>query len=241
MIINAPTEFNPNRRALSAACFHRSGTRSTCRYTIGMPKSEYTIDGRHFHVERLGKGWVGWFIDDPERRFAGPLKMDVLCEAGYAIPGGGGIIFASGTSIRRYAPRRSMQDAYAAFRAKLAAGHRPKFRDDQPLSNFIIFARDEFRCLYCGCLCECPTLDHVCPVSCNGDDTAANIATCCRACNSRKRNSRLPDESDRLAELRRRNAAYGIRDHLVVIDAVRPDLEMCVVDDPYAADGECTP
>ncbi len=190
-----------------------------------MPKSEYTIDGRQFHVERLDNVWTGWFVDNPENRFNGRLKMDVLCEVGYVIPGTGGIIIAAaGTPIRRYAPR-SMHDSYTEFRAKVAAGHRPKFRDDQPLSKFIIFARDEFRCLYCGNLADCPTLDHVCPVSCDGDDTAANIATCCGPCNSRKHDSRTPDELDKLAELRRRNAAYGIRDNHIVKDAVRPVLE----------------
>jgi 5-methylcytosine-specific restriction endonuclease McrA len=48
-----------------------------------------------------------------------------------------------------------------------------------------IFARDGFRCVYCGCVhpVAALTLDHVQPRLRGGDRTAGNIVTACGACN----------------------------------------------------------
>ena len=48
-----------------------------------------------------------------------------------------------------------------------------------------IFARDEFRCVYCGRVhpAAALTLDHVQPRLRGGDRTAGNIVTACSRCN----------------------------------------------------------
>jgi len=48
-----------------------------------------------------------------------------------------------------------------------------------------IFARDGFRCVYCGVVHPAAvlTLDHVQPRLRGGDRTAGNIVTACRPCN----------------------------------------------------------
>jgi hypothetical protein len=59
-----------------------------------------------------------------------------------------------------------------------------------PLSNPALFARDKYRCLYCGeDLTQRKTLatrDHVRPRSRGGADTRENVVTACKARNSRK-------------------------------------------------------
>ena len=57
-------------------------------------------------------------------------------------------------------------------------------------SRVNIFARDKYRCQYCGTkgkLAEL-TYDHVLPKSRGGKTTWKNIVTCCEPCNSKKRN-----------------------------------------------------
>lgn len=51
-----------------------------------------------------------------------------------------------------------------------------------------IFARDEYRCAYCGesFPAEALTLDHVEPRMRGGDRSEGNLVTACRACNTRK-------------------------------------------------------
>ena len=51
-----------------------------------------------------------------------------------------------------------------------------------------IFARDEFRCVYCGHVPPVDelTLDHVEPRVKGGDDSDGNLVACCRACNDLK-------------------------------------------------------
>lgn len=55
--------------------------------------------------------------------------------------------------------------------------------------RFQVFARDQFRCVYCG---DTPdhgarlTIDHVIPVSAGGADELHNLRTACHTCNSGK-------------------------------------------------------
>jgi hypothetical protein len=62
-----------------------------------------------------------------------------------------------------------------------------------------IFARDEFRCVYCGGVFDAAalTIDHVQPRMRGGDRSGGNVVTACRACNTAKAGRRL---SDYLAE-----------------------------------------
>ena len=65
-----------------------------------------------------------------------------------------------------------------------------------PFNRENVFARDEYRCMYCGY--EFPpkllTFDHVIPKHQGGKMTWTNIVTACFTCNSKKRN-RTPEEA----------------------------------------------
>lgn len=70
----------------------------------------------------------------------------------------------------------------------------------------LIKARDDHRCVYCGATAEesgAPLqLDHVIPRSLGGEDTAENLATCCRSCNSARKIMPLAQWSRYVATLR---------------------------------------
>ena len=61
------------------------------------------------------------------------------------------------------------------------------------ISRRALFARDEWRCVYCGTTSGRLTLDHVIPRSRGGDSVWENVVTSCAPCNLRKGN-RLLDE-----------------------------------------------
>ena len=58
-----------------------------------------------------------------------------------------------------------------------------------------IFARDEFRCVYCGRQFEAEALsvDHVQPRVRGGDHSAGNLVTACQGCNAAKGHRRLAE------------------------------------------------
>ncbi|HET9213599.1 MAG TPA: HNH endonuclease [Gaiellaceae bacterium] len=60
------------------------------------------------------------------------------------------------------------------------------------ISRKALFARDGYRCAYCGSSGRL-TLDHVVPRSRGGDSVWENVVTSCAPCNLRKGN-RLPEE-----------------------------------------------
>ena len=61
------------------------------------------------------------------------------------------------------------------------------------ISRRALFARDGWRCVYCGTSTGRLTLDHVIPRSRGGDSVWENVVTSCAPCNLRKGN-RLPEE-----------------------------------------------
>ena len=61
------------------------------------------------------------------------------------------------------------------------------------ISRRALFARDGWRCVYCGSAGSRLTLDHVIPRSRGGDSSWENVVTSCAPCNLRKGN-RLPHE-----------------------------------------------
>ena len=67
------------------------------------------------------------------------------------------------------------------------------------VTNTILFARDNYRCQYCGKhrndlnRRDCLTRDHVKPISRGGTNTWDNVVSACTKCNARKGN-RLPME-----------------------------------------------
>src|SRR2546423_13080691 len=61
------------------------------------------------------------------------------------------------------------------------------------ISRRALFARDGWRCVYCGTSGGRLTLDHVIPRSRGGESVWENVVTSCAPCNLRKGN-RLPEE-----------------------------------------------
>ncbi len=76
--------------------------------------------------------------------------------------------------------------------------HVPR-RFRRQVTNTFLFARDRYRCQYCGRLGaelrtrESLTRDHLVPLSRGGTNDWTNVVTACSACNTRKGN-RMPDE-----------------------------------------------
>jgi 5-methylcytosine-specific restriction endonuclease McrA len=60
------------------------------------------------------------------------------------------------------------------------------------LSRRAVFARDDYRCQYCGRTAD--SIDHVMPRSRGGEHIWENVAAACRPCNLTKRD-RTPDEA----------------------------------------------
>jgi 5-methylcytosine-specific restriction endonuclease McrA len=54
------------------------------------------------------------------------------------------------------------------------------------ISRRALFARDGWRCVYCGTASSRLTLDHVVPRSRGGDSVWENVVTACAPCNHRK-------------------------------------------------------
>ena len=66
---------------------------------------------------------------------------------------------------------------------------------EPPFLKRILYARDRYRCLYCGDSFspEYLTRDHIIPDSRNGSSKYSNSATCCKSCNHEKAD-RTPEE-----------------------------------------------
>ena len=71
-----------------------------------------------------------------------------------------------------------------------------RFAKPVKFSRVNIYARDGYRCQYCGTKCTIDqlTYDHVIPRSRGGRTTWENIVSCCYACNAEKAN-RTPAEA----------------------------------------------
>jgi 5-methylcytosine-specific restriction endonuclease McrA len=61
------------------------------------------------------------------------------------------------------------------------------------ISRRALFARDGWRCVYCGTASTRLTLDHVVPRSRGGDSVWENVVTSCGPCNLRKGNRTLEE------------------------------------------------
>jgi 5-methylcytosine-specific restriction endonuclease McrA len=69
---------------------------------------------------------------------------------------------------------------------------RAPFHRRTTLSRRALFARDDYRCQYCGGFAD--SIDHIVPRSRGGQHTWENVAAACRPCNLRKRD-RTPAEA----------------------------------------------
>jgi hypothetical protein len=63
------------------------------------------------------------------------------------------------------------------------------------MNRLEVFARDGYRCVYCGALQEPDNLsvDHVQPRMRGGDGSPGNVVSACRGCNTRKAGRRLAE------------------------------------------------
>lgn len=94
------------------------------------------------------------------------------------------------------------------------------------LSRRAVFARDDYRCQYCGKTAD--SIDHVLPRSRGGPHSWENVAAACRPCNLSKRD-RTPDEAGmRLARPCRapRSAAWVVVSVTRVPEAWKPYLAL---------------
>jgi 5-methylcytosine-specific restriction endonuclease McrA len=66
------------------------------------------------------------------------------------------------------------------------------------ISRRALFARDGWRCVYCGTSSGRLTLDHVIPRSRGGESVWENVVTACSPCNLRKGNRLLEESGLRL-------------------------------------------
>jgi 5-methylcytosine-specific restriction endonuclease McrA len=76
------------------------------------------------------------------------------------------------------------------------------------ISRRALFARDGWRCQYCGSTGRL-TLDHVVPRSRGGDSVWENVVASCAPCNLRK-GDRLPDEAQMHPQVRPRPPAPAL-------------------------------
>ncbi len=91
-------------------------------------------------------------------------------------------------------PLRSATDTYRwPHVIRLVSYVRVPRTVQRKISRRALFARDGWRCVYCGTSVGRLTLDHVIPRSRGGDSTWENVVTSCAPCNLRKGN-RLPHE-----------------------------------------------
>ena len=90
-------------------------------------------------------------------------------------------------------PLRSASDTYPwPHVIRLRTYVRVPRRVQRKISRRALFARDGWRCVYCGNASGRLTLDHVVPRSRGGDSVWENVVTSCAPCNLRK--------ADRLVE-----------------------------------------
>ena len=63
------------------------------------------------------------------------------------------------------------------------------------MNRLDVFARDDFRCVYCGEVfpAEALTVDHVQPRMRGGDRSGGNLVTACGGCNVRKGHRRVAE------------------------------------------------
>jgi 5-methylcytosine-specific restriction endonuclease McrA len=81
------------------------------------------------------------------------------------------------------------------------------------ISRRALFARDGWRCMYCGTNGGKLTLDHVVPRSRGGESVWENVVTSCAPCNMRKGN-RLPEEVSMSLRMKPRPPAPVLFIHL---------------------------
>lgn len=140
------------------------------------------------HVIKVGKRTIAAGLGKGTRSSQGNLqhiteKLQELHDLGLIRLGEADRL---GTSIAVISPDQVPWVVEALGRPAELAVALDYFRD--PELRLELFARDRWRCRYCGVTVDdlTATLDHVVPQSGGGTDDPANLATACHACNSVK-------------------------------------------------------
>ena len=104
--------------------------------------------------------------------------------------------------------------------------HRRSDDGQNQVNRFEIFARDEYRCMYCGLVHELDALsvDHVQPRMRGGDGSQGNVVTACRGCNTRKAGHSLPRFLAENPEARRNFFHFARYVHARHLKAVAEEL-----------------
>jgi 5-methylcytosine-specific restriction endonuclease McrA len=93
-------------------------------------------------------------------------------------------------------PLRSASDTYPwPHVIRLVSYVRVPRGVQRKISRRALFARDNWRCVYCGTSAGRLTLDHVVPRSRGGDSVWENVVTSCAPCNLKKGNRLLEEAS----------------------------------------------
>jgi 5-methylcytosine-specific restriction endonuclease McrA len=101
-------------------------------------------------------------------------------------------------------PLRSASDTYAwPHVIRLVHYVRVPRAVQRKISRRALFARDGWRCVYCGTGSGRLTLDHVLPRSRGGESVWENVVTSCAPCNHRKGNRTLEEAAMSLQRLPR--------------------------------------
>ena len=95
------------------------------------------------------------------------------------------------------------------------------FRARAALNRRAVFARDDYRCQYCGASAE--NIDHVVPRSRGGQHIWENVVAACRPCNTRKEDRLLPESG--LVLRRRPVAPKELTWIIVAVGTVHPHWE----------------
>jgi hypothetical protein len=102
--------------------------------------------------------------------------------------------------LRRERERSSPSSRAARRRAKYRRRMRERAAKQVPYQRSDIFSRDGWMCHICGSATDtsadvphprAPTIDHILPLSCGGEDTSENVKTACFICNSKRGNRAL--------------------------------------------------
>lgn len=104
--------------------------------------------------------------------------------------------------------------------------HRRSDDGQNQVNRFEIFARDEYRCVYCGLVQEPEALsvDHVQPRMRGGDGSSGNVVTACRRCNTLKGGHSLPRFLAEHPEARRNFFMFARYVHARHMKAVAEEL-----------------
>jgi 5-methylcytosine-specific restriction endonuclease McrA len=96
-------------------------------------------------------------------------------------------------------PLRSASDTYPwPHVIRLVTYVRVPRGTKRKISRRVLFARDGWKCVYCGTAGGRLTLDHVVPRSRGGDSVWENVVTSCAPCNLRKADRLLEEAAMRL-------------------------------------------